>query len=662
MRKNMIVAALLAAGLGAPALAAAQDYRLAFSKAENIEIFVEGATQDNWCAEALTLRAAYGGVPDEQALARLLPKLGALFAQQCPQASTATWHSVDSTGKRLGQGSSRAADGWQLVAAANKPAVTTTAEAVPPVAEATVPATPQAVSPVPDVVAESTSATSVATPSAPAASTQASAAAAPLAPPVEAALPGAPAPAQSQETQAAQAPAAPVVPAPAVAAPAAQAAAPKIGLVDFAVGGWQPPARAQRAEMASFMTTLQDQNGCKIVSAFDFGEQASYMTLQSENLSCGADGYAQGKGRLKLERSDGMQIARTGDLWFSHGLVFNKPVQGLSVADIVVEQDKQSLWFGLASDVASQSHYLLKATLGQFRGGIGVWQLAPQLDVLTAQPERFRQADAIRAAVDGALSVLQSTAMPDAADVRLFFADDAEGIVQRKQDNLLYAVNASRPFNYRSGKPQGDWRYNLQQGQNYLFQREARLAQQQRQEEERKERERQNQLRQQARVEQDNLRQYEELRQVVEQGSTDALRQRLERDIAYQPFGRDVYSRLMTGGQDKLSRIVRVDGSKAKDATVDWPYPMRLLNQESLKKGWYWISGERSLDPTQLDEDDLPISLVQVDSTQVQACQKEGCADLLDPLGIMRVQLGQPDWTPEAAQAVIDSAPKGFSW
>ena len=111
LKKSIISAALLAAGLGAPlAAGAAQDYRLAYSKAENMEIFVEGATQENWCASTLKLRAVHGGAVDGAALGRLLPKLGALFSQQCPQAAVADWRELDASGKQLNQGTSRAAD------------------------------------------------------------------------------------------------------------------------------------------------------------------------------------------------------------------------------------------------------------------------------------------------------------------------------------------------------------------------------------------------------------------------------------------------------------------------------------------------------------------------------------------------------------------------
>lgn len=238
------------------------------------------------------------------------------------------------------------------------------------------------------------------------------------------------------------------------------------------------------------MTTVQDQNGCKIVSRFDFGEHAAYIRLMSEHLSCGTDGYAQGMGRLRLERSDGVQLMRSDELWFSNGLIFEDSVLGLSLADIVAAQDRRTLWFGLHSDATGQSHYLLRAMLKPHNGAIGVWQ-AGQMDVLTAQPETFREASTIRSAVGRALQVLQETAMPDASRMNLVFADGGDALWQYDQDNALYEIYATRSVSvdYPDGKERrrlSEWRYDLQDAQNHLFRREARLAKRQREEDERK--------------------------------------------------------------------------------------------------------------------------------------------------------------------------------
>ncbi|MCZ4306494.1 hypothetical protein O4G98_17290, partial [Zoogloeaceae bacterium G21618-S1] len=108
--------------------ALADSYRLAFSKSENIEIFVEHAAGTPWCAPHLSLRAVHGGSPDTAALARLLPKLGALLNNQCPKATALDWVSTAGDGRAVAKGTSSKADLWALRVAP--------ATAVPPVAAA----------------------------------------------------------------------------------------------------------------------------------------------------------------------------------------------------------------------------------------------------------------------------------------------------------------------------------------------------------------------------------------------------------------------------------------------------------------------------------------------------------------------------------------------
>lgn len=702
-KQRLISAAIVAAGAGLyAASAAAEDFRLAYSKAEDIELFVENASADNWCKPELALRAVYGASGDTEALGRLLPKLGALFAQQCPQAQRVTWRAINSQGTQVADGISEGSAGWALLIQTPEPTVASAVQAAAPdVAESpvTTAATPAGV--VENVAPEPANTALVDAPPTPtitehseAKPASAPAQAAPAAEPTVEPASEAPAPAATPEIQPEVRPAivesepveinkdkaaitstktaetkpeaSPTVAPVGKAQPETTADAvveavvtPTVGLAEFAVGDWVVPTATQRAELSSFLSTLTDQNGCKIVSQFELGTDAAYLNLVTEDVSCNADGYAQGKGRLKLERSDGAQIMRTGDLWFSNGLVFNKPVQGLKPSDLVAFQGNNTGWFGFASDTESGSHYLLKASLGQFRGGIGAWQIGPEVAVLTPKAESFRQAAEIRQEVGNALERL-ALIMPNATDVRLVFSDMPQGVWKNDASGLLYSVSASRRYNYRTGQPQGDWQYNLQHAQNYLFQREARAAEQKRYEEERLERERQNQLRQKARVERNNLNTYQRLQERVEAGGKDALLPMLEEDIQYRAAsGANAYARLVAGQSDDFARIVRVDGSKKDDATVDWPYPMRIVGQSDLKKGWYWISGSRSLDSSILDDDDLPMTMVELGSNAAQQCEQEGCAELLEPLAVMRMQLGDLEWTPEAAQAVIDSVPEG---
>ena len=105
MKKVCVVAAIAASVGSLPAHAEA--YRLAYSKAENIEIFIDHATGSPWCGPHLDLRAVYGAAPDAAALGRLLPKIGVLLGKQCPQAVDLRWTSVTNAGARVADGTDR---------------------------------------------------------------------------------------------------------------------------------------------------------------------------------------------------------------------------------------------------------------------------------------------------------------------------------------------------------------------------------------------------------------------------------------------------------------------------------------------------------------------------------------------------------------------------
>ena len=590
---------------------AADSYRLAFSKAENIEIFVEHASKDNWCSPQLDLRVVYGSTPDQGALAGLMPKLGALLGKQCPQATALKWTSWDSKGVRLAQGTSAKAEQWKL-AETKGPAPAVAESPVPPAAPNDTQSTVTASAP-------NTVATRGATAEAPAASDSTT-------PAANAGVPQ------------------PVARSPEAAAPAIQA--------DFTVNGWKPLTEDEARKKAAFLSTMQDQNGCKAVSNFNLGEQAKYVTLKSEGLACGADGYLEGKGRLVLERSDGARLTRTPEIWFAKGMPFDKEIGPVSLAET---DGKNTLWFALGHDESTRTYYLLRSHLNNF-GGIGIWQIAPRVDAVTAQPDTFRQAGQIQATVQRGIASLQQSAMPWAASARLVFAKDFQkGIVQDDYSDLLYAINANRAYDWRTRRGQGEWKFNLRAATNYLFQHEERMAREQRYEEQRKEQERRFALRQKARQESQNLDDYRSLVKLSEQ-NPDQLRASIESDVRYQPVDGGRYARLVAGGKAKITRIVRVDGHDGADATVDWPYAMRLLGQSELDEKWYVVAGELSLDPKRRDEEGLPLSLVALNPGDIQPCAKEGCTDMTDPLAMMRLRLRDPDWTPETAQALINEA------
>lgn len=104
---------LLSLSLLALAVSAeAASHRLAYSKAENVEVFVDHADSQPWCSANLQLRFAFAGSADSAAVGRLLPKLGGLLGSQCPSATQLSWHSTDSSARRVASGTASQAGGW----------------------------------------------------------------------------------------------------------------------------------------------------------------------------------------------------------------------------------------------------------------------------------------------------------------------------------------------------------------------------------------------------------------------------------------------------------------------------------------------------------------------------------------------------------------------
>ncbi len=647
MRAHSVIVATAMAALAAAAAAGTgasnESFRLAFSKAGNIEIFIDHAQGSEWCAPALKLRAVHGGEPNQQALAALLPKLGALLDRQCPQASQIDWTSTTADGRTVARGTSTKTDRWAMRTTPS--AVAAAPAAAPPAAVRVAPVPP----PADDAAREPAPPTAVA--AAPSVSVFAPA-------PAAAAEPVQPAPAEPTQSAAAE-------PAQSASAEPAQSAAtpPTTAIGDFEVNGWKPLDAAKAREQADFLKEFKDQNGCRILTTIDRTDLAS-LTLQSEELQCGADGYASGRGRLILDRSDGVRVGRTGMMWFVEGVPLRNE---MGPARLAGADASRTLWFFLGSDSASKSHFLLRAQPAS-QSGIGIWVPAAQIDAITGDEAQFRQAAPIQAAVDAALAAFDRNGMPDARWVKLVFANDFSKVVDpaRSADHLVYEIQPARQRSRRGSDPsRGSWQVNLQQATNHLFQRDARLAQQKAMEEQRaaqrrlvEEQRAAQRLRveamQRANVERRKLQTYRSFVDAADDPKR--LLSSVESDLDYTPGSGGSYARVLAGEERRIRRIVHVSGRDGNDATVDFPYEMRLVDQREVKAGWYLVQGIVALDGKRLDGDGLPLTLVTLAGEPARACRKDGCVDLLDPLALTRLKLGEPDWTPEAATALIEGA------
>ncbi|MBA1259050.1 hypothetical protein [Pseudomonas oryzihabitans] len=613
---------LLALTLLATATAAqAESTRLAYSKAEDVEVFVDHAAAA-WCAPDLALRFVYGKPAEAVAVERLMPKIGALLGKQCDQAERLTWTATGSTDARL-NGTATKATAW--AAQVQNPATVAAAPA------------PAPVEPPKAAPAEAPAATAPET-------------AKPATPP---AVPEAPAPAAPAAPVAESTPVAPakVEPAPAPApAPAAKAPAGQIA-TDFDVAGWRPGDGEAELAKSDFMTTLKDSQGCAFRVPFKVEEDSRYLQVRSSGIRC-ENGLAQGEGELAVERSDGKQLQRWKG-FFLNGLPLDKPLPPLRFVGF--DSQKQAL-FLLASDPATASYSLLR--LGySYRGQ---WSTsAPDVLFVTGNSEQFRQLDQIRPIIAKTQQQLDNLGTMIPHFTFLAVRDFTKGIFPRpwnsnesSQDFWLYRVNVDR--NWRSKA----WQFNPEQATNYLFMWDEKQARQREQAAREREREARQARMQQAFRARDQLDTYERLTREA-RSNPQALLARQVNDVDYVPGSGGDYGDLVRGATHPVRLIARVTKTNSDGWTLDYPYPIQaqVPAGTSAKTGWYVLSGTLQLDPKARDADDLP--LTHLTAKVVQPCTSEGCSDLRDPLALARVQFEDPAWTPEAARQQLKDAGLG---
>ncbi|WCE07382.1 hypothetical protein [Pseudomonas sp. JBR1] len=611
---------LLALTLLATATAAqAESTRLAYSKAEEVEVFVDHAAAA-WCAPDLALRFVYGKAAEAAAVERLMPKIGALLGKQCDQAERLTWTATGNTDARL-NGTATKATAW--AAQVQNSAAVVAAPAPAPVEP----------------------------PKAPAAAAPETAR--PATPPV---VPEAPAPAAPPAPVAESAPAAPakVEPAPAPApAPAPVAAKEPAGQIatDFDVAGWRPGDGEAELAKSDFITTLKDSQGCAFRVPFKAEEDSRYLQVRSSGIRC-ENGLAQGEGELALERSDGKQLQRWKG-FFLNGLPLDKPLPPLRFVGF--DSQKQAL-FLLASDPVTASYSLLR--LGySYRGQ---WSISsPDVLFVTGNSEQFRQLDQIRPIIAKTQQQLDALGTMVPHFTFLAVRDFTKGIFPRpwnsdesSQDFWLYRVNVDR--NWRSKA----WQFSPEQATNYLFMWDEKQARQREQAAREREREALQARMQQAFRARDQLATYERLTQEA-RSNPQALLARQVNDVRYTSGGGGGYAALVGGETRPVRLIARVTRTNSDGWTLDYPYPIQAQVPAGIpaKTGWYVLSGTLQLDPKARDADDLP--LTHLTAKVVQPCTSEGCSDLRDPLALARVQFEDPAWTPEAARQQLKDAGLG---
>lgn len=597
MHKVMLLSLL---ALSVSAHGADQSHRLAYSKAENVEVFVDHSEAQPWCSATLNLRFAFTGEANTASVERLLPKLGGLFGAQCPAASELSWKSLNQNGQLQAQGSASKAAGW----------VAQIAQSAAPVAV------------VPAVVSET--APAVAAVAAPAVAAEPVAETPPPTTPVVAATASAPA----------------VVAAPAVVSVEAEpvkAVAPVI-VDDFAVAGWKIPVESEVLAAATFLTVLQDQNGCKFRTSYKPEDTGAALSAQSAGITCGADGFASGTGELLLQRSDGVELKRFKG-FFHKGFAIS---DGIAELPIVAFDDDGNLFMLLSSDPVSRVHYLLRASHSSYSG---TWNMNSLLVVaLTENVELFRQIERIRSTLFAPMAKLEKL-RPREDYVQMYAMRDLVKGLKSERDSWLYEVRLQRT--YRSKL----WDFSPNNAENHLFNFERKQAQIARREAEQKAYEEQRQREQLGYQAKEQLRVFQAMQE--QSRNPQQLLASLVDDVSSDRG----YRALVRGQSADIRQVVHISGRDDNGWTLDYPYEAVLTAEQAEKDpdtGWYVIAGQASLDMSKRDQLDLP--LTQIAATSLLACEEDGCSDFRDPLKLTRQRLKDAQWTPEEAKNQVRAA------
>jgi hypothetical protein len=600
MHKLMLLSLL---ALSMSAYSADQSHRLAYSKAENVEVFVDHSEALPWCSAALNLRFAFTGEANMASVERLLPKLGGLFGAQCPAASELSWKSLNQNSQLQAQGSASKAAGWVAQIAQSAASVA----AVPALVTETAPV--------------------VATVTAPAAAEPVVEAPAPTTPELVADEP-APVPALAVVAESA-----PV----SVETEPVKAAAPVV-VDDFAVAGWKIPLENEVLAAATFLTVLQDQNSCKFRTTYKPEDVGAALSAQSAGITCGADGFASGTGELRVQRSDGVELKRFKGS-FNKGFAI---ADGIAELPIVAFDDQRNMFMLLSSDPVSRVHYLVRATHSSYSGN---WNMNSLMVVaLTENVELFRQIESIRTTLFAPMSKLEKL-RPRESFVHIYAMRDLTKGLKGERDSWLYEVQLQRGYRNKL------WDFSPNNANNHLFNFERKQAQIAQQEAEQKAREEQRQLEQLGYQAKEQLRVFQSMQE--QSRNPKQLMASLVDDVS---LGNG-YRALVRGQSVDIRQIVHINGRDDNGWTLDYPYEAVLTADEAENEpdtGWYVIAGKASLDMSKRDQLDLP--LTQIAASSLLVCEEDGCSDFRDPLKLTRQRLNDAQWTPEDAKNQVRAA------
>ena len=407
---------------------------------------------------------------------------------------------------------------------------------------------------------------------------------------------------------------------------------------DFAVAGWKIPVESEVLAAATFLTVLQDQNGCKFRTSYKPEDSGAALSAQSAGISCGADGFASGTGELLVQRSDGVELKRFKG-FFHKGFAIS---DGIAELPIVAFDDDGNLFMLLSSDPVSRVHYLLRASHSSYSG---TWNMNSLLVVaLTENVELFRQIESIRSTLFAPMAKLEKL-RPREDYVQMYAMRDLVKGLKGERDSWLYEVRLQR--SYRSKL----WDFSPNNAENHLFNFERKQAQIARQEAEQKAREAQRQREQLGYQAKEQLRVYQAMQE--QSRNPQQLLASLVDDVSSDRG----YRALVRGQSADIRQVVHISGRDDNGWTLDYPYEAVLTAEQAEKDpdtGWYVIAGQVSLDMSKRDQQNLP--LTQIAATSLLACEEDGCSDFRDPLKLTRQRLNDAQWTPEDAKNQVRAA------
>ncbi|TWI56634.1 hypothetical protein IQ22_01086 [Pseudomonas duriflava] len=601
MKRSIFLLTALTASLAAHA----DSYRLAYSKTENVEVFIDHASGQAWCSPDLALRFVYGSEPAKGSIERLMPKLGGLLASQCSEATRIHWQSTDTQGKLYGHGDTAKASAWALTSGA--------------ATDVTAPASVIEKSP---------------------------------ALPQEATVAAQPQPPTTEEHSIANAPAAlPEEPDKEAAMPVSAVNTQQAALPIFEVSGWRPELAHEGRIKADFLTDFRDQQGCVFRLPAQQDANAHYLSAQSKGIGCSADGFAEGNGKISLVRSDGKKQSEYKG-FFHKGLLFNSKAPDLPF--IGFDNEHNGLYL-LDSDADNKLYVIWQIP---YQSYFGAWNAQhPNALIVTENKELFRQLSSIQAVIDRTTQHLDQMGIR-AASFDLLAVRDLKKATEkslawntheRREDYWLYQTSIS--YNKRGGF----WHFNPNHSTNYLFRWEERQARRQAEVEAARKREMQHRLEQAGYEAQRQLIKYEELRREALEHPAQLVARQVN-DVSYRPGANSGYSSMMQGGSAKVSLIAHLDGKSGESWRLDYPYEAELSVPDGIAvdEGWYFIQGKETLDSEKQDEQDLP--LARIEAATVMACKNKGCGELSDPLTLMRLALNDPQWSPDEARETVNKA------